>query len=280
MSPDLEARLETLRARLARRPYDAPALCEELVLLAALGKLDAARAAFDERLPFLGASAATAVLDDLASGRAVLHASGQAYWLDAPPPPELVSRAEALLLATGQVLGELPPRVIFRVEPIRPLAPHAVRVVNGFGLVVLHADPSGLASGAGPLLAHEIAHTALACGHPFLDEGLATWFERREQGRDPLAAEPDLELPPLASLLRPDVDRLLCRTPSERYVQRVYDQGARMFAWLMTQRPEVPLAPFFLRAILGRSRGNLPHELERYFSVRLGELERALSKRR
>jgi hypothetical protein len=279
---DLAARLEALRARLGRQPYDAPALCEELVVLAALRRHGPARAAFEQLLPFLGASEATAVLDDLSSGRVAVHSpSGLAYWLDELPPAEegLVTAAEALVLEIAEVLAEPPPRVVFHIQRARRLAPHAVRVVNGFGLVVLHPEARDDAGSERPLLAHEIAHTALACGQLFLDEGLATYFERRAEGRDPLAADPDRQLPPLATLLGPDLGRLLCRSPSESYIQRIYDHGARLFAWLLQHRREARLGPFFLRAVLGHSRGTLPAELERHFEVDLDALEAKLLER-
>ena len=307
---DLAARLEALRARLGRQPYDAPALCEELVVLAALRRHGPARAAFEQLLPFLGASEATAVLDDLSSGRVAVHSpSGQAYWLDEPPPPELpvgetrcyskeprrvstdgeaapnaghaalVTAAEAFVLEIAEVLAEPPARVVFHIQRARRLAPHAVRVVNGFGLVVLPPEARDDAGSGRPLLAHEIAHTALACGQLFLDEGLATYFERRAEGRDLLAADPDRHLPPLAALLGPDLGRLLCRSPSESYIQRIYDHGARLFAWLLEHRRGARLGPFFLRAVLGHSRGTLPAELERYFEVDLDALEAALLER-
>jgi len=60
---------------------------------------------------------------------------------------------------------------------------------------------------------------------------------------------------------------------------RRHDHGARLIAWLLQHRSQARLGPFFVRAILGRSRGTLPAELERHFEVDLAELDAALLER-
>jgi hypothetical protein len=269
-------RLRALGARLEQNAYDAPALFERLVLLCAAGDRAEACKLFGALAPFLGPAPATATLQDLVLGTRDAHHRPPVYSLgEIAVPNETLRAASRLGVEIAETLGIEPPVLLFDVRPEPRTPTYAVRLVNGFGLIVTSAS-STEGGGATALLAHEIAHCALATGHPFLDEGLATFFERRHGRARRPAGTPARSLPSLRALLQPELELVLRQAADPDHVQRIYDRGAAFVEWALAERPPGRLTAFFRSAVFSLSRGTLAPDLERCFEIRLERLDRIL----
>jgi hypothetical protein len=271
----LYRRLGATELALAANPYDARTVFERVLLLCVLGLYEDARRLLKQLQPFLAVSAGTARLAELTRGdRQVRRLSG-CYVLDAAEPS--AARLETVgVLATdiARSLGVDAPIVVLLLGGARLVSAHATRFVDGFGIVSI---PSAEFEGgnAVPLLAHELTHLTLACGHPFLDEGLATYFQRRAApgSAAPLPVE---SLPSLRALLQPEAGRVLREAGSG--VQALYDYGAEVIRCLVRTHSTRELGAFLKDCVFSLSAGTLIRDFEARFETSLEDLERTIRK--
>lgn len=183
-----EARTQQLEERLSRDPYDFSALFEKMIAMSAMHQRDSAVDLYAKLSPLLGISQASLLLKTVVhDATPVILGNGIYAYIQSSIDDSsdnktvystLVRSCPPIVQSVAKFLG-CPTAGILMVDGSNYA--HSHQLTNGFGIVALSQDSLAFLPSNDALLksevAHEVAHCVLSSGHPFLDEGLATFAQ-------------------------------------------------------------------------------------------------------